>query len=92
VECWNRIENELPCYNQKGEAYYPPTDKAKREELLQKKKKTSVISNVSNDVINDVSDCDLNTPSTCETAPEESPRHTGQPIHGDTGSDFQMWV
>jgi hypothetical protein len=29
VECFKRIEDELPCYNQKGEAYFPDTDKAK---------------------------------------------------------------
>jgi hypothetical protein len=39
VECFKRIEDELPCYNQKEEPFYPATDKAKREELLKKKNK-----------------------------------------------------
>jgi hypothetical protein len=88
VECFTRIENELPCYNQKGEAYYPPTDKAKQEELLQKKKKTAVISNVSDDVPDTVSNNDHTTP-TARTAPEDTP--IGQPIHKDMGSVFHLW-
>jgi hypothetical protein len=63
VECFKRIEDELPCYNQKGEPYFPASDKAKREELLQKKKKTVVIVSTVSDI--------------ASTAPHTAP--TGQP-------------
>jgi hypothetical protein len=92
VECWNRIENELPCYNQKGEAYYPPTDKAKREELLQKKKKTAIICNVAQEVSNEGPNDDSNSTSIAEPAPKEAPTRPGQTVQGDSGSDFQVWV
>jgi hypothetical protein len=78
VECFKRIEDELPCYNQKGEAYYPASDKAKREELLQKKKKTAAVSPVSD---------------TASTVTENPHAPTGQPTNTRTmGSVFPGWV
>jgi hypothetical protein len=92
VECFTRIENELPCYNQRGEPYYPPTDKAKREELLQKKK-TAVVSTVSGSVSDtDSTDTTASAATTDSTAPEEPLELTGQPIAKETGSVFHPWV
>jgi hypothetical protein len=83
VECFKRIEDELPCYNQKGEPYFPASDKAKREELLQKKKKnTSVVT------VNTTADADT------IAEPETRDMETGQPsgTGEEEGSVFPTWV
>jgi hypothetical protein len=86
VECFKRIEDELPCYNQKGEAYFPATDKAKREELL-KKKKTSAMVGATYPLVSTVS-------STSSTVAENFNGPTGQPTNTGTtmGSVFPSRV
>jgi hypothetical protein len=39
VNCFQRIEDYLPCYNRKGEPYFPATDKEKRKQIPKRKGK-----------------------------------------------------
>jgi hypothetical protein len=84
VECFKRIEDELPCYNQKGEPYFPATDKAKREELLQKKKKAA------NSLVSTLNDGNIVTTdaSTVHNGTTGQPSNTGK----GEGSVFPTWV
>ena len=53
IDCFKRIEDELPCYNQKGEPYFPATDKEKREKLLQRKNKINNVISMPSQVSDD---------------------------------------
>ena len=100
VDCFQRIRNQEPCYNQKGEPYFPASDKEWAAKL--KDKQNSSVASISS--VNPVTSEEQ--PAASVEPPKTQPEHVVIQVNDEPdcvnqvsqgqvegkGSDFRKWV